>query len=78
VCPASEAGGQPMSEHSEASAATAGPRFAGSRILLAEHNLINQKVARAILSNFRCEIEVVSNGLEALQPAAKRVLSMCS
>lgn len=36
------------------------------RILVAEDNLINQKVARGILNNIGFKIEVVSNGVEAL------------
>lgn len=42
--------------------------FAGSRILLAEDDLINQMVAEAILLEFGCDsITIVSNGQEALE-----------
>lgn len=37
------------------------------RILVAEDNLVNQKVARGILNNIGFKIEVVSNGAEALE-----------
>lgn len=37
------------------------------RILVAEDNLINQKVARGILNSIGFQIEVVTNGLEVLQ-----------
>ncbi len=36
------------------------------RVLVAEDNLVNQKVARAILSRLDCSVEVVGDGLEAL------------
>ncbi len=37
------------------------------RILVAEDNLINQKVARGILNNIGFKIEVVTNGVEVLE-----------
>lgn len=36
------------------------------RVMVAEDNLINQKVARGILNNIGLKIEVVTNGLEAI------------
>jgi PAS domain S-box-containing protein len=42
------------------------------RVLLAEDNLVNQEVARAMLENFGCEIEVAANGREAFEAATRR------
>lgn len=39
----------------------------GTRVLLAEDNLINQKVAAKILQKMDCEVDVARNGEEALQ-----------
>jgi PAS domain S-box-containing protein len=46
-------------------AADAAPA-AGPRILLAEDNGVNQEVARAMLENLGCEIEIACDGREAL------------
>ncbi len=39
----------------------------GMRVLLAEDNLINQKVASLILQNFGFEVDIANNGLEAVE-----------
>jgi CheY-like chemotaxis protein len=42
------------------------------RILVAEDNIINQKVARGILNNIGFQAEVVTNGLEVMQMFAQQ------
>ena len=39
---------------------------AGSKILLAEDNVVNQKVATLVLKRFGCDIDIANNGLEVL------------
>jgi CheY-like chemotaxis protein len=46
------------------------PRFAG-RILLVEDNSVNQEVARAMLEQFGCSVEVAGNGFEALEATGR-------
>ncbi|MCB1828249.1 MAG: response regulator, partial [Coxiellaceae bacterium] len=40
------------------------------RVLVVEDNLINQKVARILLSDLGCEVDIAQNGREALEKAA--------
>ncbi len=42
-------------------------RWDGTRVLLAEDNIVNQKVATLMLHNFGCRVEVAANGREALE-----------
>ncbi|MGZ8247915.1 response regulator [Methylomagnum sp.] len=42
------------------------PRFAGRRILLAEDNVVNQKVALKMLEQFEVSVDLVADGQDAL------------
>jgi PAS domain S-box-containing protein len=42
-------------------------RWEGTRVLVAEDNIVNQKVATMILQSFGCRVEVAANGREALK-----------
>ncbi len=45
--------------------------FSGIRILVAEDNPVNQKVAKIILEKMGCRVDIVSNGLEVLDMVCK-------
>jgi len=44
-------------------------RFRGTRVLVAEDNLVNQKVAVRMLENLGCRVDVAANGQEAIRMA---------
>lgn len=44
-------------------------RHSGSRVLLAEDNIINQEVARALLEQAGLQVDIANNGLEAVSMA---------
>jgi PAS domain S-box-containing protein len=48
------------------SAAAGGPQFAGTRILVAEDNIVNQKLALRLLQRMGAEVTLAGNGVEAL------------
>jgi PAS domain S-box-containing protein len=48
------------------------PPRSGVKVLLAEDNPINQKLASLLLSRLGCEVETASNGAEALEKASRQ------
>ena len=52
------------------------PAFAGRRILLAEDNPTNQKVAVRMLEKLGCTVDVASDGVEAVQLHAERTYDL--
>jgi CheY-like chemotaxis protein len=43
------------------------PPFSGKRILVAEDNIVNQEVAKAMLSRLGCDVTVAEDGVQTLQ-----------
>ena len=52
-------------------AATPTARFRGYRILLAEDNPVNQRVAQRLLQKMAAEVVIANNGAEALERIAE-------
>ena len=46
------------------------------RVLLAEDNLVNQELGRAMLEGLNCEVDVVGTGREAIQAIERQVYSL--
>jgi two-component system sensor histidine kinase/response regulator len=57
----------PGPEPRAASTEALSPEVSPGRILVVEDNLANQKVARLMLEQFGCEVDVAANGLEAVE-----------
>lgn len=45
-------------------------RFAGVSVLMAEDNLVNQKIGQRILEKLGCRVDLAANGAEAIRAAA--------
>ncbi len=48
----------------------------GRRVLLVEDNIVNQRVARAMLEKVGCDVSVAENGLEALEVLASESVEL--
>jgi PAS domain S-box-containing protein len=57
-------------------AAAPAPQLLEARILLAEDNLVNQELARAVLEKFGCQVDVVGNGRAAVDAMAHRAYDL--
>ncbi len=57
---------------SQASESGAEQRFPGLRVLLAEDNLVNQRLASAMLERLGCRVQIVGNGREAVAAVGVR------
>ena len=66
----------PVNRQPPAASPVCAEPFAGRRVLLAEDNPVNQKVARQMLVRLGCDVEVVGNGQEALQRAQAQVFDL--
>jgi CheY-like chemotaxis protein/HPt (histidine-containing phosphotransfer) domain-containing protein len=69
-----------VTRHSIAEMASLPPeiagRWKGTRVLVVEDNIVNQKVASLILQNFGCQVEIAANGREALQSIENSTFEM--
>ena len=50
-----------------ADAASAAPPFSGTKVLLAEDNVVNQKLAARLLQKLGADVQIAADGIEALQ-----------
>jgi len=51
-------------------------QLAGLRVLLAEDNLVNQKLLHLLLSRWGCDVDVVSTGKQALAAVARKTFDV--
>lgn len=70
---------------SEATTRTAGPRrspsrgealASGPRVLVAEDNLVNQRIVRHLLEELGCHVTLAANGVDAVELAAREVFDL--
>ncbi|MDB5357822.1 MAG: integral rane sensor hybrid histidine kinase [Phycisphaerales bacterium] len=66
---APESGGGSSVPAATVTSAASPPALSGVRVLLAEDNEINQEVARELLADAGCRVDVVSNGAQAVRAA---------
>ncbi len=69
--PAAEPGGEQASDTAQTRKPTGThtTKFDGARILLAEDNLMNQVISREMLETLGCEVDIVSDGAQAVTKA---------
>ena len=69
--PPTSVGAPPSVPGTPAREAEAPPRPVATRVLLAEDNAINQKLAIRLLEKMGCRVDVAANGIEAVQMSAQ-------
>jgi signal transduction histidine kinase/CheY-like chemotaxis protein len=63
-------GSPPASTPTARPAAAAANEFAGTRVLVAEDNVVNQRLVRHMLEKLGCRVDIAGNGREALTMVA--------
>ncbi|MCS7300812.1 MAG: response regulator [Fimbriimonadales bacterium] len=67
---------QPPQAQTAAPSETLPEKFAGARLLLVEDNEVNRKVAVRLLSKLEVEVDIATNGLEAVQKATENAYDL--